>query len=70
MAANQRSTFSLSFTWALNINSGIGLSKVGCVLPMVIWSELRMMQYRASDHREDATHFSSNSELPKENNSF
>ena len=32
--------------------------KVGCVFPMVIWSELRMRQYRKDDHRESAPHFS------------
>ena len=31
--------------------------KVGCVSLMVIWSELRMGQYRDGNHREDAPHF-------------
>ena len=34
-------------------------SKVGCVLPMVNWSELRLRQYRDDDHREDVPHFRS-----------
>ena len=31
--------------------------KVGCVFPMVIWSEFRMGQYRDDETREDALHF-------------
>ena len=30
--------------------------QVGCLFPIVIWSKLRMGQYR-NDHREDAPHF-------------
>ena len=33
------------------------VSKVGCVYPMVNWSEFRMGQYRDNDHREDTSHF-------------
>ena len=33
------------------------MTKMGCVFPMVIWSEFRMGQYRDDDHREDASHF-------------
>ena len=32
--------------------------KVGCVFPMVIWSEFRIRHYRDDDHQEDAPHFS------------
>ena len=32
-------------------------NKVGCVLPMVIWSEFRLWQYRDDDHGEYASHF-------------
>ena len=35
----------------------IFVSKVGCIFPMVIWSEFRMRQYRDDDHPEDAPHF-------------
>ena len=35
----------------------IKLATVGCVFPMVIWSEFRMGQYRHDDHREDAPYF-------------
>ena len=46
-------------------DSGLGLSnksgrlstKVGCILPMVIWSEFRLGKYRDDNHREDASHF-------------
>ena len=31
--------------------------KVGCVFPMVIWSEFRIGQYRDGDHREDTPQF-------------
>ena len=31
--------------------------KVGFVVPMAIWSEFRMEQYRDDDHREYAPHF-------------
>ena len=34
-----------------------GNAKVGCVFPMVIWSEFCMGQDRDNDHREDASHF-------------
>ena len=34
-------------------------SKLECVVPMVILSEYRMVQYRNDDHREDAPHFTS-----------
>ena len=40
----------------LGIWSGTFFTKVGCVFPMVIWSEFRMVQYRDGDHREDAFH--------------
>ena len=33
------------------------LYKVGCVVPMVIWSEFHMGLYRDDDHREQAPHF-------------
>ena len=33
----------------------------GWVLPMVIWSEFRIRQYRDDDHREDAPHFNKQS---------
>ena len=33
------------------------LSKVGCVSPMVIWSEFHIGQYKDGDHLEDASHF-------------
>ena len=33
--------------------------KVGCVFPMVIWSEFRMEQYKDDHHREDAPLFTS-----------
>ena len=33
--------------------------KVGCVFPMVIWSEIRIGQHRDGDHQEDAPYFSS-----------
>ena len=32
-------------------------NKVGCVFPMVIWSEFRLGKYSDNDHREDAPHF-------------
>ena len=35
----------------------VGLSKVGCIFPIVIWSEFRMGQYRDDYHREDALFF-------------
>ena len=31
--------------------------KVGCIFPMVIWSEFRMRQFRDDDPQEDALHF-------------
>ena len=31
--------------------------KVGCISPMVIWSELRIGQYKHDGYREDAPHF-------------
>ena len=31
--------------------------KVECVLSVVMWSELRLGQYRDDDHRQDAPHF-------------
>ena len=30
---------------------------MGCVLPIVIWSEFRKGQYRDDDHRENTSHF-------------
>ena len=33
------------------------VSKVECVVPMVIWSEFRIWKYRDENHREDAPHF-------------
>ena len=36
---------------------GFGNCKVGCILPMVIWSEFRMGQYWDDDYREDALQF-------------
>ena len=32
-------------------------NKVGCVLPIVIWSEFRIGQYSDDDHRRRAPHF-------------
>ena len=43
--------------------------KVGCVFPMVTWSEFRMGQHRADDHREDAPNFI-NYPFISENNYF
>ena len=34
-------------------------SKVECVFPVVIWSELRLRQHRDDDHLENALHFTS-----------
>ena len=31
-----------------------GSIKVGCIFPMVMWSEIRLGQYRDDDHRENA----------------
>ena len=33
------------------------VSKVGCISPMVIWSEFQMWKYGDNDSREDAPHF-------------
>ena len=33
------------------------VTKVGCVFPIVISSEIRMWQYGNDDHQEDAAHF-------------
>ena len=30
---------------------------MGCIFPMVIWSEFRLRKYRDDDLREDASHF-------------
>ena len=57
---------SLDFCWSFILsNTGktrskiaIFGSKVECVLPMVIWSEFRIRQYRDDDHWEDVPHFS------------
>ena len=38
-------------------------NKVGCVLPMVIWPELRLGQDRDDDHWEDAPHFTGEIEI-------
>ena len=35
----------------------IAQNKVGCVFPVVIWSEFCLEQHRDDDHREDAAHF-------------
>ena len=32
--------------------------KVGCILPIVILSEIRLGQYRDDEYRENAPHFS------------
>ena len=32
-------------------------SKVGCIVPMVIWSQFRMAKYWGDDNREEAPHF-------------
>ena len=34
-------------------------NKIGCILPMIIWSKFRFGKYRDEDHREDASHFGS-----------
>ena len=34
-------------------------NKIGCILPMIIWSKFRLGKYRDEDHREDASHFGS-----------
>ena len=36
----------------IKVSKNVKRSKVGRVLPMVIWSEFRMEQYRNDDHRE------------------
>ena len=41
----------------LEKNSGMAFTKVKCIFPMVIWSELRKGQYRNGDHRKNALHF-------------
>ena len=41
-------------------NSKFSNYKVGCIFPMVIWSEFRMGQYWDDDHREDAPQFTFN----------
>ena len=50
-----------SRTCILEVVKSLGIQpKVGCVIPMVIWSELRLGKYRDDDHREDAPHFRMN----------
>ena len=43
------------------------ICKVGCVLPMVIWSELRARQFRDDDHPWDAPRLSSKRTSSDEN---
>ena len=46
------------FLLVLRVSSyKIVLPKVGCVSPMVIWSEFRLEQYRYNDHWKGASHF-------------
>ena len=33
------------------------IGKVGCIFPMVILSEFRLVKYRDDDHQEDASYF-------------
>ena len=33
------------------------ISRSGCLFLVVIWSEIRIGQYRDDDHRDDASHF-------------
>ena len=45
-----------------NIHDSLDMShllgqKMGWVLPMLIWPEIRIRQCRVDDHREDASHF-------------
>ena len=46
----------ISGAWDLNHIFHTG-TKVECVLPMVIWSEFRLGQYRDDEHQLDAPHF-------------
>ena len=55
--AFQLKGFQTDISWANVIGSLKLQFKVGCVFPMVIWSEFRMGQYRDDDHREDTPHF-------------
>ena len=49
--------FSGLFTFFSGHGRFLCFTKVGCVLPMVIWSKFRMGQYRDDNHREEASKF-------------
>ena len=58
-----RSKIFFQISYVLELGFKKSQDKVGCVFPVVIWSELHLGQHRDDDYREDAPHFTGEIEI-------